>query len=296
MPANLADANLSGADFTHANLFSADLRDANLSGADLTHANLSGADLGHCDLSNAYLFSATFNNTDLNDTNFLRDANFAGATFAYIVLVDVDLGVARGLDEVQHDGPSTIDHRTLERSGELPLAFLRGVGLPDEVIEFYRAQYEQPVQFYSCFISYAREDGEFVDRLYADLQDNGVRCWRDTEDMKIGDRQRPVIDRAIRLHDKVVLVLSERSIASDWVETEVETAFERERNDPQKRTVLFPVRLDDAIGKTEEAWARQVWDTPNVGDFRGWKDHDTYQREFQRVLRDLRDEDRPPAT
>lgn len=57
-----------------------------------------------------------------------------------------------------------------------------------------------------------------------------MRCWRDTEDMKIDDRQRPVIDRAIRVHDKVVLVLSEHSITSEWVEREVETAFRKERD------------------------------------------------------------------
>ena len=262
---------------SYANFSDTDLFDANLSGASLR--GLSGADLsGAADLS---FFAG------------VSETNFAGATFSQTLLVDLDLGAARGLDEVQHFGPSIIDHRTLERSGELPLAFLRGCGLPDEVIDFYRAQYGKPVQFYSCFISYARADEEFVDRLYADLQENGVRCWRDTEDMKIGDRMRPAIDRAIRLHDKVVLLLSERSIASDWLETEVETAFRKERD--QGRAVLFPVRLDDAIENPDEAWARQIWDTRNVGDFREWEDDDAYREAFQRVLRDLRDEEEAPG-
>jgi hypothetical protein len=38
-----------------------------------------------------------------------------------------------------------------------------------------------------------------------------------------------VIEQAIRLRDKVLLVLSEASIASTWVEGEVEKAFEEER-------------------------------------------------------------------
>ena len=85
-------------------------------------------------------------------------------------------------------------------------------------------------------------------------------------------------------------MLSEHSIASSsWLETEVETAFRKERD--EDRTVLFPVRLDDAIENTDEAWARQVWDTRNVGDFREWNDHDAYQEAFKRVLRDLRPED-----
>jgi hypothetical protein len=47
------------------------------------------------------------------------------------------------------------------------------------------------------------------------------------------------------------LVLSKDSIASPWVEKEVETAFERERR--EKRLGLFPIRLDDAVMKTDEA-------------------------------------------
>ena len=133
-----------------------------------------------------------------------------------------------------------------------------------------------------------------MDRVYADLQNNGVRCRRDTEDMKISDHQRPVIDRAIRLHDKLVLAPSEHSIASDWAEAEVETALRKERD--QNRTVLFPVCVDDAIETSHEAWARQVWNTRNVGDFHDWRNHDAYQQAFQRVLRDLRDEDGPPET
>ena len=43
--------------------------------------------------------------------------------------------------------------------------------------------------------------------------------------MKIGDRIRPRIDETIRLYDKLLLVLSKTSVASQWVEQEVETAW-----------------------------------------------------------------------
>lgn len=294
---DLSDADLSDADLTmaqaeRANFSRASLYYASLLDANLTDADLREADLGHSELSSTILRNADLSQADLGYATLLgadlAGANLAGATVIGTTFADVDLSKTRGLDGLIHKGPSTLDHRTLVRSGELPLEFLRGVGLPDEVIDFYRAQYGKPIQYYSAFISYSRNDEEFVDRLYADLQDNGVRCWRDTEDMKIGDRMRPVIDRAIRLHDKVVLVLSKHSIASDWVETEVETAFRTERD--EDRIVLFPVRVDDAIEQTDEAWARQLWDTRNIGDFRGWKDHDSYQAAFERVLRDLRPE------
>jgi hypothetical protein len=38
---------------------------------------------------------------------------------------------------------------------------------------------------------------------------------------------------------------------------------------------------------TSEAWAVKLRDQRNIGDFRRWKDHDGYQRSFERVLRDL---------
>jgi hypothetical protein len=61
---------------------------------------------------------------------------------------------------------------------------------------------------------------------------------------------------AIRLRDKLLLILSEHSIKSDWVETEVTTAFEEELKRGQ--TVLFPIRLDDAVMDTKEAWAAKL--------------------------------------
>ena len=58
------------------------------------------------------------------------------------------------------------------------------------------------------------------------------------------DRIRDRIDQSIRVYDKLLLVLSEVSLGSQWIEHEVETALQKERDD--KASVLFPVRLDDA--------------------------------------------------
>jgi hypothetical protein len=52
--------------------------------------------------------------------------------------------------------------------------------------------------------------------------------------------------------------------------------------------VLFPMRLDDTVFNTTEAWALKLRDNRNIGDFRAWKDHDAYQRTLERLLRDLR--------
>ena len=93
------------------------------------------------------------------------------------------------------------------------------------------------------------------------------------------------IDEAIRLRDKLLLILSEHSIASDWVEDEVTKAFAEERD--RKQLVLFPVRVDDTVVATPEPWVRKLRDQRNIGDFRRWKDHDAYQKALERLLRDL---------
>ena len=104
--------------------------------------------------------------------------------------------------------------------------------------------------------------------------------------MPIGAKIIDAIDEAIRLRDKVLLILSEGAIASDWVEGEVTTALEEERT--RKRVVLFPVRVDDAVMQASEAWARLLRGQRNIGDFTRWKEHDSYQKSFERLMRDLR--------
>jgi hypothetical protein len=201
-------------------------------------------------------------------------------------LADLDLSDCKGLENCHHLGPSIVDVRTLQRSGPLPLAFLRGVGLPDKLIDYLPSLLDQAIQMYSCFISYSGKDEDFARRLHADLQDKGVRCWFAPEDMKIGAKILDTLDEAIRLRDKVLLVLSEASIASEWVEDEVTKAFAEERQ--RGGTVLFPIRLDDTVFATDEAWARKLRDGRHIGDFRGWKEHDAYRKALDRLLRDLR--------
>ena len=58
-----------------------------------------------------------------------------------------------------------------------------------------------------------------------------MRCWFAPEDLKIGDEFRQAIDQAIRIYDKLLLVLSEHSVNSRWVQKEVETAFDEENRE-----------------------------------------------------------------
>jgi hypothetical protein len=209
------------------------------------------------------------------------------------VFGNTNLTAVQGLGTCRHDGPSILDPRTLAKSGPLPLAFLRGCGVPDSLIEYLPSLFNEPFQFYSCFISYASRDQAFAERLYADLQNKGVRCWFAPEDMKIGDHLRPRIDETIRVYDKLLLVLSKTSVASPWVEQEVETAIEQESK--RGTTVLFPVRIDNTVMTLETGWPALIRRTRHIGDFRRWKTHDVYQKAFNRLLRDLKAAERQPS-
>jgi hypothetical protein len=274
--ADLRGAILHGADLRVADLSQADLIEADLRGADLSGADLRGADLNRADLRQAILSGVNLRGADLNK-----------AAVGFTIFADLDLSVSRGLEFIYHVAPSTIGIDTIYRSlGKIPEAFLRGAGVPDTFITYIASLACEAIQYYSCFISYSSKDEAFAQSLHADLQENKVRCWFAPEDMKIGDKVRLRIDESIRMYDKLLVVLSEHSINSSWVEDEVETAFEEESK--RKKTVLFPIRLDDMVMEAEQAWAAKIRRTRHIGDFSHWKDHDSYHQAFDRLLRDLK--------
>jgi hypothetical protein len=268
---SIVGADLSGAGLTDANLSGAGLIEVNLRGAILIGANLNGAGLMEANLIGAFLDNSDFTQT------------FVGGT----VFGDNDLSTVKGLETVRHVGPSTIGIDTIYKSkGNIPEAFVRGAGVPEDFIVYMKSLVGKAIDFYSCFISYSSKDDDFAQRLYADLRQKGVRCWFAPEDLKIGDKFRTRIDESIRIYDKLMVILSENSIRSPWVEGEVEAALEKERK--QNKLALFPIRLDEAVMETDQAWATTLRRARHIGDFRAWKDHDPYQKSFERLLRDLK--------
>lgn len=301
--ADLTDANLNKTDFRAADLQEANLRWASLHEADLSKANLcdvnlhygklQSANLSRADLRNANLRKAILSNAKLYKAN-LGGADFSGAhvdgaDFREAALVgtqfgNVNLGMTNGLETCKHNGPSSIDLLSLIQSGELPINFLRGCGLPEIMITYLPSLRNDVIQFYSCFISYSTKDQDFADRLHSDLQNAGVRCWFAPHDLSIGAKIWDAIDEAIRLRDKLLVILSEASVGSDWVEDEVTKAYAEERL--RKTTVLFPIRIDESVMTTRKPWASKLR-ARHIGDFREWS-IPQYQVNFQKLLRDLK--------
>jgi TIR domain len=205
-----------------------------------------------------------------------------------------------GLETCDHIGPSALDYRTLAQSGPLPLAFLRGCGLPEALIEYLPSILGEPFQFYSCFISYSSADEDFCRRLHGRLQDAGLRVWFAPHDIQGGRKLYEQIDQAIRVYDKLLLVLSSHSMQSPWVEFEIRRA--RRREVAEQHRLLFPVRLVDY--ETIKAWECFDADTAKdlateireyfIPDFTAWKEHDAFEAAVDRLLRDLKAVAKPP--
>ena len=304
---NLAEANLFGANLTGAYLTGAILKWADLFGADLFGANLSGAvlvkaDLGEADLTKADLQRAVLLRADLSGAN-LSETKFSNSLVVGTILADLDLVETIGLEEAKHHGPSTVGTNTLVLSkGKIPEAFLRGCGLSDweiesaklynpdlsyeEIIDIQNRIFDlrnrQAIQISNIYISYSHADSRFVDKVERALNKKGVRFWRDIHDATAG-RLEKQIDRAIRHNPTVLLVLSEKSIKSDWVEYEVRTARELEKD--TERDVLCPVALDDSW--KDSPWPKRLMEQVmeyNILDFSDWEDDSKFEDMFRRLI------------
>lgn len=287
---NLNDAYLHNADFGAVRL-----RNAFLSNADLTHANLNGVDL-----SLSYLANTDFTGAYVMETRFvhtkLAGANFTHAVMDGTVFADADLSEVIGLELADHHGPSTIGIETLYKSkGKIPENFLRGCGVPDNLIRYLPSllNAESGIQFYSCFISYSSKDEEFARRLHGRMRGANLRVWFAPEEIQGGKKLHEQIETAIRVYDKLLIVLSEASLQSEWVMTELRKARKAELQSGQRK--LFPVRLvkmeiirewecfDTDSGKDLAVELREYF----IPDFSRWKEHDQFEATFARLLKDM---------
>ena len=126
------------------------------------------------------------------------------------------------------------------------------------------------------------------------MREAKLRVWFAPEDIRGGDKLYDQIDRAIQVHDRLLLVLSESSMQSKWVETEIRRARKAELQEGRRK--LFPIRLvsyealrewiciDSATGEDLAEEVRSYF----IPDFSEWKSHDDFEQAFARLLADLK--------
>lgn len=118
--------------------------------------------------------------------------------------------------------------------------------------------------------------------------------WFAPEDVKGGEKLHEQIDQAIQIHDRLLIVLSENSLQSEWVMTEIRRARQVEIRENRRK--LFPIRLvsfetiqswkcfDADSGKDLAVEVREYF----VPDFSDWKNRDAFENAFAKLLRDLK--------
>jgi uncharacterized protein YjbI with pentapeptide repeats len=312
---NLTKAYLTGVDFNsahlaEANLSKAYLNEVNLRGGNLRGANLNGANLNKADLSMANLRGASLSETNLSETIFrlanLSKTKFNNARFGSTIFADVDLSEVYGLENAQHQFPSHISIDTIRYSkGKIPEVFLRGCGLSDLDIEYsklykpgltnqeiidinykiFDLHANQSIQISPLFISYSHADALFVEKLEPCFIKKGIRFWRDVHDATSG-RLEKQIDLAMRQNPTVVLILSENSTRSDWVEHEARLARELEKD--LGRDVLCPIALDDSWKSAK--WPARLMEQIkeyNILDYSKWKDDKAFGQVFNKMIAGL---------
>jgi Uncharacterized low-complexity proteins len=295
--ADLSEASLLCARLTHASLVGANLCEANLGSASIEIADLQKADLSQARLDSADFYGANLRKADFSKATLIRvnfsyadltEANLSKATLGFTIFGATCLTDAIGLDRCLHRNYSIVDHLTVAKTFHIPRTFLRQCQLPEELIKYLISHF----QFYSCFISYSRADQDFAIRLHHELENRGIRCWRDEHEILPGDDIMDQIDLGIRLWDKVLLCCSKSSLQSPWVNREIDKALKKEEKlwkERGKKTLsLIPLNLDNYLYEWDSSRASILTDR-HTEDLVGWDQNpDKLKRALIRIEKALR--------
>jgi hypothetical protein len=97
------------------------------------------------------------------------------------------------------------------------------------------------------FISYAREDRVWAERIYMDLRKQEINAWIDVRCLPAGANWKLEIKKAIRKSKYFILLLSKNSINKrGFVQNEIKEAIDVVKELPKGSIFLIPTRLDES--------------------------------------------------
>jgi hypothetical protein len=148
----------------------------------------------------------------------------------------VDLGLVTGIEY------------ELPENGGISISVAPDVGLTDEgrrIVETARRSLSIDPRM--VFVSYVHDDSIEVDRLCGDLENAGVRTWRDVNKLLPGDDWKTAIRRAIENGTGFIACFSRQSEdrARSYMREELTLAIEQLRQRPADSGWFMPVLLSD---------------------------------------------------
>lgn len=107
---------------------------------------------------------------------------------------------------------------------------------------------------HDVFISYSSQNKEAAQAICHALEQNEIRCWMAPRDIPYGAQYGDVIDDAIKTCKVVVVLFSETAASSQWVNGELNVAFEEQKT-------IIPFRLDQTPlkGQTRVMLNQRHW-------------------------------------
>jgi hypothetical protein len=111
----------------------------------------------------------------------------------------------------------------------------------------------------STFLSHSSTDQSLVHEVARELGQRGILSWLDANEIHAGVSLNEALIEAVQRQATLTVFLSVAAVKSAWVEKELKTAFEMEKNLGVKGRIL-PVFLDDReIVVQEHAVLRERW-------------------------------------
>lgn len=330
--ANFKGASLRGAKIRQLNLLGSNFQEADLSGSTFELCMMIAVDFYQATCKGTNFFGGTFEDSCLVSTDFsysnLLNVDFQNSLVGYTDFRGTSIGFLRNFDKVKMAEvpqemksqisskyvPVHIDMQTIKLTAEMQrkiheseglegvaatpnqhiTSFFEKNGVDSAFINAYRSLYsrrEEKTQ--SVFISYSTSDQSFADWLYKELRNKEVKVWYAPKDMVGGKTIHDQVRAAIQSYDRVLLVLSDNSIKSKWVMTEISHAYSREKNRNEK--VLFPISIVnyDTLQKWELFDSDEGHDLAKyirsyfVPDFTLWQRGENISQEVTKLIQAL---------
>ncbi|HAS6194982.1 TPA: TIR domain-containing protein [Vibrio vulnificus] len=295
---------LAGAYFIGADILFSDFSHAEACYSNFAYAKVNGSKFYKSNLMNVNFQVATFERcgfieADIRNSIFtqakLINVDLNNATLGSTDFADTDLTTAINLESMNHMSTSIFSIKTISNFGDnMPIKFLTKAGVSESLIERFYGLEMTKEDYYSCFISYATADEDKVKSIYDALWCAGVSCWFAPENLRAGKKVHEQLFEGIEGHEKLVIVLSESSMKSEWVKTELRKAFKLEQKTGERK--LFPISLvsfdtlrdwecfDSDFGKDLAVELREYF----IPSFHDVKSNADFSKVIERLVLDLK--------